>query len=227
MSNFNFLKDINLDLYKIIINAENLFRDEYFEQATVQIRKFAENLCADILPQNLSENVTFDDMIQKIKDNSFENIRKKEFVDDLYFIKNNGNQAAHEKNSINSGEIALECLERAFEISIFYSHIKSGFDETLDKTLFDEKLLILQKKSPKNDIKTRYEKALQENRVIKTEKPAKRIKEKISSKKTDKLEIKKSLPVEKSKTNNTNFVKIIFFTLVFFTILLTIFAIIS
>lgn len=38
MSNFEFLKQINKDLFKIAAEAEELFRDEYFEQSITQTR---------------------------------------------------------------------------------------------------------------------------------------------------------------------------------------------
>ena len=85
MSNFLFLKKNNENLFNIISDAEKLFRDEYFEQTVVQIRRFAENLCKDLLGDKVLPDDTFDSMISKIKDNSFQNIRMKELADDLYF----------------------------------------------------------------------------------------------------------------------------------------------
>ena len=42
MSNFNFLKRINENLFIIAYEAEKLFRDEYFEQCITQTRRLAE-----------------------------------------------------------------------------------------------------------------------------------------------------------------------------------------
>ena len=48
MSNFKFLEQIDSDLYKIIADAEKLYRDEYFEQTIVQTRRFGENICKNL-----------------------------------------------------------------------------------------------------------------------------------------------------------------------------------
>ena len=52
MGNFLFLKKKNEKLYKIASDAEKLFRDEYFEQSMVQIRRFGECLCREIMGEN-------------------------------------------------------------------------------------------------------------------------------------------------------------------------------
>ncbi len=49
MSNFLFLKKNSENLFNIISEAEKLFRDEYFEQTMMQTRRFAENICKDLL----------------------------------------------------------------------------------------------------------------------------------------------------------------------------------
>lgn len=151
MSNFLFLKKNNANLFGIIFEAEKLFADEYFEQAVIQARRFAENLCRDLLQNKALPDDTFDSMINKIKDNSFGNIRMKEFSEDLYFLKKHGNNSAHSsvvvKNAAATGKIALECLERAYEIAVFYSNVKFGYDKKLDKTVFSEELLMTGKKT--------------------------------------------------------------------------------
>lgn len=224
MSNFIFLKKINNDLYKIISEAEQLFRDEYYEQVMVQVRRFAENLCKDLLGDKVNPDDTFDNMINKIKDNSFENNRLKEVVEDLYFIKKNGNQSAHSASSDKNGENALECMERAFEISIFYSHMKAGFDETLDKTMFSEELLVTGKQSKKINISEKYAEELEKEReeekekiikTLKTSEPKK--KNKSSKKKKEEISYQYE-PEENSKTIPA--VRIIFFALLFCTIVL-------
>ncbi len=178
MSNFLFLKKRNLKLYNIIAEAENLFRDEYFEQSVVQVRRFAENLCKDILKDKISAESTFDDMINKIKDNSFENIRMKEFSEDLYFIKKQGNNSAHSSSAKKDGKASLECLERAYEIAVFYSNIKFGYDKKLDKTVFSEELLMTGKKTSKHELKEIYTKELKKTREKsnKTNKTSKSVK---------------------------------------------------
>ena len=85
MGNFLFLKKKNEKLYKIASDAEKLFRDEYFEQSVVQTRRFAENLCKDLLQKKISPEDNFDFIINKMKDNFSQNMRIKEFIDDLYY----------------------------------------------------------------------------------------------------------------------------------------------
>lgn len=197
MSNFLFLKKNNENLFKIISEAENLFRDEYFEQSVVQIRRFAENLCKDILQDKVLPDDTFDSMINKIKDNSFGNMRMKEFSDDLYFLKKHGNSSAHSSSASKNGEIALECLERAYEIAIFYSNIKFGYNKKLDKTVFSEELLMTgkttgKKSSPK--LKEKYTAELQKARTAPSV-------SKTKPNKATKKPAKKQTPKKKKKKN--------------------------
>ncbi len=178
MSNFSFLKKENKYLFNIISDAEQLFRDEYFDQVIIQVRRFAENLCRDILDGQVTPDDTFDFMINKIKDNSsFENLRIKEFIEDLYFIKKNGNASAHSVATEKTAENALECMERAFEISIFYSHAKFGFDEKIDKKLFSEELLVTGKMTKKQTISEKYADELQKEREQEKEKVIKALHE--------------------------------------------------
>jgi hypothetical protein len=169
MSNFEFLKKNNGSLFNIIAEAEKLFRDEYFEQSIVQVRRFAENLCKDILADKVLPDDTFDSMICKIKDNSFGNTRMQEFADDLYFLKKQGNTSAHSSTSNQDGKIALECLERAYEISVMYSNVKFGYDEKLDKSVFSEELLMTGKQTGKKSspipLKEKYTEELKKNRA--------------------------------------------------------------
>ena len=218
MSNFNFIKKINKDLYSIIEEAEKLFRDEYYEQVMVQTRRYAENLCRDLLGDKVEADDTFDNIINKLKDNSFENTRLKEVVEDLYFIKKNGNEAAHSSNGKSDGEIALDCLERAFEISIFYSHMKAGFDETLDKTLFSEELLMTGKQTKKIKISDKYAEELEKEREEEKEKIIKTVKtsESTKKKKTKSKTVKKAFDEVENYQPEKTFpvVKLIFFALV-------------
>lgn len=197
MSNFLFLKKNNENLFNVISEAEKLFRDEYFEQSVVQIRRFAENLCKDILQDKVLPDDTFDSMINKIKDNSFGNMRIKEFSEDLYFLKNHGNSSAHSSSASKNGKIALECLERAYEIAIFYSNIKFGYNKKLDKTVFSEELLMTGKKTaPK--LKEKYTEELQKARTkpsstkAKPKKATKKSGKKQPSKKKKKKNFKKA-----------------------------------
>lgn len=188
MSNFVFLKKNNENLFNIISEAENLFRDEYFEQSVVQIRRFAENLCKDLLQDKVLPDDTFDSMINKIKDNSFQNIRMKEFAEDLYFLKKHGNTSAHSSSASKNGKIALECLERAYEISIFYSSIKYGYNKKLDKTVFSEELLMTgkmtgKKSSPKL-LKEKYSDELKKTRAKSSSNKPKKTQQKFKKQKT-------------------------------------------
>lgn len=169
MSNFLFLKKNNENLFNIIAEAEKLFRDEYFEQTVVQTRRFAENLCRDLLQEKVLSEDTFDSMINKIKDNSFGNIRMQELADDLYFLKKHGNNSAHSSTASKNGKLALECLERAYEISVYYINVKYGYNKKLDKTVFSEELLmtgkITSKKSSPKRLKEIYSDELKKSRA--------------------------------------------------------------
>lgn len=228
MSNFLFLKKNNENLFNIISEAEKLFRDEYFEQSMVQTRRFGENLCKDLLQDKVSPDDTFDTIINKIKDNSFGNLRMKEFAEDLYFLKKHGNHSAHSasasKNGKFVGENALECLERAYEIAIAYSNTKYGYDKKLDKSVFSEEMLmtgkITGKKSSPKVLKQQYSDELQKSRT----KPSKTIKAK--PKKLQKPQKIKPIqqtgkkPKPKKKNKNKTKGKKIFFVLLSIAILI-------
>lgn len=208
MSNFLFLKKNNENLFNIISEAENLFRDEYFEQSVVQIRRFAENLCKDLLQDKVLPDDTFDSMINKIKDNSFNNMRMKEFADDLYFLKKHGNSSAHSSSAGKNGKLALECLERAYEISILYSNVKYGYSKKLDKTVFSEELLMTGKNTGKKSspklLKEQYSDKLKKTR-------AKSVSKKSYAKQKPKTKNKK-----KNKGKNKALLTIIFIMLIAF-----------
>ena len=125
-SNFEFLKSKDKKLFGTIEDAEKLYRDGYFEQSIVQVRKFSENISKNVLGVRRTTEENFDDILATLKDILGENQSDKEFIDDLYFIKKQGNFAAHEGIKENAGNIALECLKRAFEVSINYA-IKNNF----------------------------------------------------------------------------------------------------
>lgn len=168
MSNFIFLKKNNEKLFNIISDAEKLFRDEYFEQSVIQTRRFAENLSKDLLQEKALPDDTFDSMINKIKDNSFSNMRMKELAEDLYFLKKHGNNSAHSSNTSQNGKVALECLERAYEVAVYYSNIKFGYDKKLDKSVFSEEVLMTGKKTSKKQLKEKYADELNRARTTKT-----------------------------------------------------------
>ena len=118
MNNFKFLKPIDKNIYEIITEAEKLYRDEYFEQCITQTRRFGEIVCKDVLGNLRTCEKTFDDMLATLKDKGTQSIQEKEFVEDLYFLKREGNASVHGNSLKKDGIIALECLQRAFEVAI-------------------------------------------------------------------------------------------------------------
>ena len=92
MTNFQFLKSIDSDLYALARDAEKLYRDEYFEQCTIQTRRYAENICKKILEDKVIGEASFDEMLSYLSDRVRDNPSNKEFVEDLYFLKKAGNQ---------------------------------------------------------------------------------------------------------------------------------------
>lgn len=224
MSNFIFLKKNNENLFNIISEAEKLFRDEYFEQAVIQTRRFAENLCKDLLQEKVMPDETFDSIINRIKDKSFwksfGNMRMQEFSDDLYFLKKHGNNSAHSSVAVKDGKVALECLERAYEIAIFYSNAKYGYNKKLDKSVFSEEVLMTGKSTASKVLQSKYSTELKKSRTksaiksannkpVKSSKPKKLQKITKSSKKS-KLKNKKN---DKSKTKANTFLIIFSFIL--------------
>lgn len=155
-TNFEFLKKVNNNLYEIISEAEKLYRDEYFEQCMVQTRRFGEHICKDMLIQNNKQTGSFDDMLATLKDNSQGNPQEKEFIDDLYFLKKNGNQSVHSGKVKKEAIVALECLQRSFEVAINYSVYNQGASTNILKLDYDVELLVTDKKSKKT-LKEKYE----------------------------------------------------------------------
>nr|QGT49676.1 hypothetical protein Melaina855_0630 [uncultured Candidatus Melainabacteria bacterium] len=141
LTNFDFLKNTDKNLYEIISDAEMLYRDEYFEQCMGQTRRFAENVCKNVLGKKRTTENTFDQMLATLKDNSHGSEQEKEFIEDLYFLKKCGNQSVHSSSVKQNGIDALECLQRAFEVAINYSvYNKKASKENLNLH-FDVKLL--------------------------------------------------------------------------------------
>lgn len=149
MSNFIFLKSIDKDLYEIISDAEKLFRDEYYEQSISQARRFGENVCKKILSNTNQDFQNFDEMLATLKDKACNSVQEREFVEDLYFLKKEGNASVHSEKVLKKDLTALECLKRAFEISLNYAvHYKKA-DFNLMNLQYDTELLITNKKSKK------------------------------------------------------------------------------
>lgn len=156
MNNFDFLKPVNKNLHSLITEAEKLYRDEYFEQCITQTRRFAENLCKTVLGNRRTAEKTFDDMLATLKDKCSGAEQEKEFIDDLYFLKREGNNSVHSETVKNSGMVALECLQRAFELSINYAVYYQKAKSNLLKLQYDTELLITGKKAKKT-LKEKFE----------------------------------------------------------------------
>ncbi|MCR5266662.1 MAG: hypothetical protein K6E29_08755 [Cyanobacteria bacterium RUI128] len=154
MSNFDFLEEIDKDIYTLIKDAESLYRDEYFEQAIVQTRRYAENICKVLLGDRVVPDSSFDDCLATLQDLYTKNIRQREMISDLYFIKAQGNASVHGKKVKQDGNIALDCIKRAFELGINFAII-SGADKSVEKLEFSEEALIIPKKK-KNTLKEKF-----------------------------------------------------------------------
>lgn len=156
MNNFNFLKNLDKDLYNIIVDAENLYRDEYFEQSITQVRRFSEIICKKVLGNLRTNENTFDDMLATLKDKTNNSVQEKEFIEDLYFIKREGNSSVHSSVVKKDGIIALECLKKAFEIAINYAVYFKKSNDNLLRAEYDINLLITGEKSQKTLLSEKY-----------------------------------------------------------------------
>ncbi len=148
--NFYFLKNIDDELYDAIQDAQKLFRDEYFNQCVVQVRIFAEKMAKKI--SNEKPEGTFDNILNCLKD-KIKTEREREFIEDLFFIKKEGNAAAHGEEILATR--ALEVIKRAFEASVNYCFSKTK-DEKIDKLLFNTTLLITQKAQKEEKLAQKY-----------------------------------------------------------------------
>ena len=200
-TNFQFLKKVNSNLFEIIADAEKLYRDEYFEQCMAQTRRFGEQICKDMLTQNNKQTGSFDEMLATLKDHSNGNAQEKEFIDDIYFLKKNGNQSVHSGTVKKDAMTALECLKRSFEIAINYSVYNQGANANILKLDYDVELLVTDKKSKKS-LKERYEEE-------KAKQEIKKETEERQQKQTRQTKPQKAKPDKKEK--KTNNIKIPFF----------------
>ena len=159
-SNFDFLQKVDNDIFNLAKTAEKLFRDEYFEQCITQTRKLAERIIRNVLGNSATVEDSFDDMLYKLKTVSKNTMREQEFMSDMYFLKKQGNLATHGEKIENSGEVALDCLEHAFEACINFAYSKTN-DDTLNRLVFDEKLLVLGEKN--QNLQAQYRTELERN----------------------------------------------------------------
>lgn len=201
-TNFQFLKKVNSNLFEIISDAEKLYRDEYFEQCMAQTRRFGEQICKDMLTQNNKQTGSFDEMLATLKDHSNGNAQEKEFIDDLYFLKKNGNQSVHSGTVKKDAMTALECLKRSFEIAINYSVYNQGANANILKLDYDVELLVTDKKSKKS-LKERYEE----------EKAKQAVKKEIEEKQKKQLKQTKpkGIKISKIEKKEKAYIKISFF----------------
>ncbi len=150
-NNFEFLEDIDKELYNAIEDAQKLYRDEYFNQCAVQLRVFAEKMAKRVLGST-SVNLTFDDTLNCLKD-KIKSESEREFIDDLFFIKKQGNKCAHGED-VSPSE-ALEAIQRAFEATINYAYSRKKDDKIL-KLQFDTTLLVAGQKQQEIKLVDKY-----------------------------------------------------------------------
>ena len=200
VTNFDFLRKIDRNVFEIISDAELLYRDEYFEQSMAQTRRFAEVVCKNVLGDSRTTETTFDQMLATLKDKNKGSIQENEFIEDLYFLKKCGNKAVHSLTTKKDGVNALECLQRAFEVAINYSVYNLKADKDILNLHFDIKLLATGKRD--KSLAKKYEngekqlKALKEN--SKTKKTSKTTSKKTPKKQTKQVSKAKSYPPKKN-----------------------------
>lgn len=203
-SNFDFLQKVDNEIFNLAKTAEKLFRDEYFEQCITQTRKLAERIIRNVLGNSATVEDSFDDMLYKLKTVSKNTMREQEFMSDMYFLKKQGNLATHGEKIENSGEVALDCLEHAFEACINFAYSKTN-DDTLNRLIFDEKLLVLGEKNQNLQAQYRTELERNENLPDDDEEFLNDIEEKNDEDFSKKH--KKSLNFEKKSPKSSNFEK--------------------
>ena len=181
MANFDFLKKIDSNLYEIITEAEKLYASEFFEQCMGQTRRFGEQMCKSILADKRQYDGSFDEMLATLKDQAT-SIPEKEFIDDLYFLKKQGNISVHSSTVKRDGITALECLQRAFEASINYAVFYKKSSKTILKKQYDVELLV----TGKRGLSEKYESQKQKSK-------------KTVSKSSTKTTIKQSYTMKPSK----------------------------
>lgn len=170
MTNFDFLKKLDNNLYDIITEAEKLYTSEFFEQCIGQTRRFGEQMCKNILASKRQYDGSFDEMLATLKDEAH-SIPEKEFIDDLYFLKKQGNISVHSSTVKRDGILAFECLQRAFEASINYAVLYKKGSKTILKKQYDINLLMTGKPSLKDEYAERSEE-IKKKKPSKPQKPA-------------------------------------------------------
>ena len=171
MANFDFLKKIDSNLYEIIMEAEKLYASEFFEQCMGQTRRFGEQMCKAILADKRQYDGSFDEMLATLKDQAT-SIPEKEFIDDLYFLKKQGNISVHSSTVKRDGITALECLQRAFEASLNYAVFYKKGNKTILKKQYDVELLVTGKPGLNEKYEAQKQKTKKSNSTKSTTKSA-------------------------------------------------------
>ena len=132
-------------------------------------------------------------------------IDKTNFLDDLYFLKREGNASVHAGSVKKDGIVALECLQRAFEVALNYAvyNCDSKDKNKLLKLRYDTEMLVTGKKSKKT-LAEKYE----EEKALKPQKVTS--KNKKSVKQSYKMKAKKA-----SKESKFSFFKVFLFVSAF------------
>lgn len=190
VANFDFLRTVDKDLFDIINDAERLYRGEFFEQCIGQTRRFGEHLCKKVLGTQRNGENSFDEMLSTLKDKC-KNSQEKEFIDDLYFLKKQGNNSIHSGKVKQSGMTALECLQRSFEAAINYAVYTCNAKKDILKLNYDTELLVTGHKSKKS---------LSESYLEAKEKA---VKKSVSSKRNTDKKVKKQVSAMKSVPRKT------------------------
>lgn len=120
-------------------------------------------------------------MLATLKD-KIKSEQEKEFIDDLYFLKKQGNASAHSSSVKKEGMLALECLQRAFEAAINYAVYYTKANSNILKLQYDIDLLITGEKSKKT-LAEKYK----EGKKKTTSKPKKQVHTMKSTKKKEGL----------------------------------------
>ncbi|MBR1618468.1 hypothetical protein IJ674_01075 [bacterium] len=172
-TNFDYLKNIDKNLFEIVLEAERLYRGEFFEQCMGQTRRFGEHLCRSVLGSKRTNEVTFDEMLSTLKDTPNQSEQEKEFIDDLYFLKKQGNLSVHSGTVGKDATTALECLQRAFEAGLNYSVFHEKASSDILKLRYDTELLITGNPSKKS-LSDKYLEAQEQAAKISKKKPVKK-----------------------------------------------------